>query len=90
MKSRTTRQFRDLLASLPTLAQDQARAAYRLWRADPFHSSLHFKRVNQREPALYSARIDRRHRALGVRKSDAIVRFWIGSHAEYDRVLGQG
>jgi hypothetical protein len=27
-------------------------------------------------------------RALGVSKDDAIVWFWIGSHADYDRLVG--
>jgi hypothetical protein len=28
-------------------------------------------------------------RALGVREQDAMVWFWIGSHAEYDQILKQ-
>jgi hypothetical protein len=32
-------------------------------------------------------RIDRDYRALGVRDGEEIVWFWIGSHADYDRVI---
>jgi hypothetical protein len=27
------------------------------------------------------------YRALGVRRDDTIVWFWIGSHADYDKLL---
>jgi hypothetical protein len=27
------------------------------------------------------------YRALGVREADTMVWFWIGSHAEYDRLV---
>jgi len=34
-------------------------------------------------------RITRDYRALGVRDGEAIVWFWIGSHADYERLLTQ-
>ncbi|HEX8675403.1 MAG TPA: hypothetical protein VF710_26140 [Longimicrobium sp.] len=37
---------------------------------------------------IYSARVGRHYRALGERQvDDTIVWFWIGSHADYDRIL---
>jgi hypothetical protein len=30
------------------------------------------------------------YRVLGLREPDAMVWFWIGSHAEYDKLLAQG
>jgi hypothetical protein len=29
------------------------------------------------------------YRALGVREGDEIIWFWIGSHADYDRLLSR-
>jgi hypothetical protein len=40
---------------LPTSVQEQAAKAYELWCSDPYHNSLQFKRVSQRQP-IYSAR----------------------------------
>lgn len=86
MKSFTTRQFRQLFASLPNRIQRQARQAYRLFRQDSWHPGLHFKRVHD-VPPIYSARVGIGYRAVGVLDGDHIAWFWIGSHAEYDRLL---
>jgi hypothetical protein len=88
MKSRTTRQFRTLFAELPTHVQRQARDAYRLFKRNPSHPGLHFKQVNA-DPPTYSARVGISYRAVGVLAGDAVVWFWIGSHAHYDRLLQQ-
>jgi hypothetical protein len=37
---------------------------------------------------VWSARVGSRHRALAIEVDDGLVWFWIGSHAEYDRLLG--
>ena len=86
MNSRTTRRFRDLLAELPEQVRNQAREAYRLFEQNPAHPSLCFKRVHDKRP-IYSARISLDYRAVGTMFGDEIVWFWVGSHAEYDRVL---
>jgi hypothetical protein len=36
---------------------------------------------------VYSVRVGLGWRALGVREGDVMVWFWIGSHADYDRLL---
>jgi len=38
---------------------------------------------------IYSARVGKGHRAVGVLESDEIVWFWIGSHKEYERIIGE-
>lgn len=87
MKSKRTRQFRELLHALPADIRLQAYAAYGLFKRDPYHPSLQFKRVSQRKP-LYSVRIGISYRALGRREdNDVIVWVWIGSHADYDKLL---
>jgi hypothetical protein len=89
MKSKRTKRFRDLLRALPSDAIKQAYAAYRLFKRDPFHPSLQFKRVSKQKP-LYSVRIGISYRALGLREADdVIVWIWIGPHADYDKLLSR-
>ena len=38
---------------------------------------------------LWSVRVNLQYRALGRRRGDVIVSFWIGSHEEYDRLIGR-
>ena len=86
MNSRTTRRFRELFAALPVQVQSQARAAYRLFRTDPSHPGLRLKQVHD-DPPTYSARVGISYRAVGVLDGDTVIWFWIGSHADYDRLL---
>jgi hypothetical protein len=66
--------------------QDRAREQYRLWRGDPSHPGLQFKRVSSSLP-LWSVRVDRDHRAAGLYEGGLVTWFFIGTHAEYDRLL---
>lgn len=86
MKSSVTQEFRELLSQLLTEVQEQASRAYSIWRIDPYHNNLQFKRVSQRQP-IYSARIGIGYRTLGLLENDQIYWFWIGTHAEYDGLL---
>jgi len=86
MKSSVTKAFRKQLSQLPESVQEQATKAYALWRSDPYHNSLQFKRVSQRQP-IYSVRVGLNYRVLGLLEEDCIYWFWIGAHAEYDELL---
>ena len=88
MNSRTTRQFRELLAALPKRVRRQAREAYRLFQRDPSHPGLHYKMVHS-DPPTYSARVGIGYRAMGVVEGNTIVWFWIGSHTDYDKRLAK-
>ncbi len=88
MKSKTTKQFRRLIAALPAHARVQAKEAYRLFAQNPAHPGLQFKKLNT-NPATYSARVGIGYRAVGAISGNAIVWFWIGSHADYDALLDQ-
>jgi hypothetical protein len=90
VKSKATKQFRELLADLPEPIQRQAREAYRLFRLDPDHPGLRFKPISPTDPSIYSARVGRRYRAIGIRDGETILWTWIGSHAAYDRIVRQG
>jgi len=86
MKSSVTRSFRKRLSDLPGSVQEQADKAYALWQKDPYHPSLQFKRVSQKQP-IYSARMSINYRVLGLLESDHIYWYWIGSHDEYNELL---
>jgi hypothetical protein len=86
--SRTTKQFRALYAKLPRDIQSATKKAFGLWRENPAHPGLRFKQVRPKPP-VFSVRITRDHRALGVKADKAMIWFWIGSHQEYDVVLSR-
>jgi hypothetical protein len=89
MKSRTSKQFRDLFDALPKAAQRQDIQAYRLFQVDPNHPSLRFSRVHPTLPVYSARRVGIHYRVLGTRRGDKIVRSWIGTHGEYDKLLDQ-
>lgn len=86
MQSRTTRQFRRLFSDLPSEVRRDAQRAYRMFQDNPAHPGLQFKKLEGQEN-IYSARIGLAYRALAVMKKDGLVWFWIGSHAEYERLI---
>jgi len=88
MKSRTTVRFRKMIEELPPQVRQQAREAYKLFRREPHHTSLHFKQVHTTK-LIYSARIGRDYRAVAIREEDTLIWFWIGSHSGYDKLLSQ-
>ena len=86
MNSVTTKRFRSCFAELPPDVQRQAREAYKRFIENPATPGLRLKAVHPTQP-IYSVRVTLDYRALGVRESDTMIWFWIGSHAEYDRRL---
>jgi len=88
MISHTTARFRKAYRQLPTPIRKQAKAAYKLFQQNPRHPSLHFKQVHPSRP-IYSVRASLDYRAIGVREGETLIWFWIGSHADYDKLLTQ-
>ena len=88
MKSVTTDRFRKALAKLPKDIQGRARRAYQLWKQNNNYPGLHFKQIAD-DPPVYSVRISLSYRALGVKKEDTIIWFWIGSHEDYNNLISQ-
>jgi hypothetical protein len=70
--------------SLPSSVRAVADKNFKLLKAGPRHPSLHFKRVGK----VWSARVGEGYRALAHDVDGGVKRFWIGTHAEYDRILG--
>jgi hypothetical protein len=69
---------------LPGAVRAQADRCFDLLKRDPDHPSLHLKKVG----SYRSVRIGLRYRALAVEVPDGWLWFWIGSHSEYDRLIG--
>ncbi len=88
MKSITTERFRKLFRDLPEESRTQAREAYKQFIENPQHPGLQFKRVRTGK-SVYSARINKNYRVLGVLSGDEIVWFWIGTHDEYMKLLAR-
>ena len=73
------RHYRQLSPEVRSLADKN----FQLLKADPKHPSLHFKRIGR----LWSVRVGAHYRALDLDRTDGVVWFWIGSHADYDKLL---
>jgi hypothetical protein len=76
-------QFWRLYRQLSPEVRDLADKNFQLLKADSKHPSLHFKKIGR----LWSVRVGAHYRALGLDRPDGVVWFWIGSHADYDKLL---
>jgi len=83
LKHFTSPEFWDLFDKLPQEIQRLARANFELLESDPRHPSLHFKKAGQ----YWSVRVGLGFRALGKDVKSGILWGWIGSHAEYNRII---
>ena len=80
---RTTSRFRKYLQQLPEQVQRVARQNFELLKANPRHSSLHFKKVGK----YWSARVGEDYRTLAVKEGSDFTWVWIGKHDEYERLI---
>lgn len=87
MKSETLPSFWEKYYKLNKETKNQARKAFFLWRENPFHPSLHFKCINGEEN-IWSARVSKSHRAIGIMDDDRLIWFWIGNHDDYENFFG--
>ena len=69
--------------NLPSHIQELADKNYSFLKDDPKHPSLHLKKVGD----YWSVRVGIRYRALAVDIEEGLLWFWIGSHADYDRLV---
>ena len=83
MRSSTTSDFWAAYGILPPEIKARARVAYRLWRQNPRHPSLQFKKTGN----VWSIRVGAGHRALALVQDDVFYWFWIGTHDEYARLI---
>ena len=80
--SRGTPEFWQLYRQLPMDARMLARKNYRLWAANAFHPSLHFKPVGKPN---WSVRVGDHYRAVGKFSGNGFLWEWIGTHEGYNK-----
>ena len=83
MKHYASPRFWALYEALPADVRDLADKNFLLMKSNPQHPSLRFKRIRD----LFSVRIGLHHRALGARVDDGVHWFWIGTYADYDKLV---
>ena len=88
MISKATTRFWKCYKVLPTEVKKKTKEIYTLFQEDPWYPSLHFKRVHSSLP-VYSVRITKDYRAVGLLEKGTVTWFWIGSHSSYDNLLRQ-
>ena len=86
MNSVATRRFWDLFHALPAEIQTLAIKNYHLWRVNPNHPALHFRRLKGSEDR-FTVRIGDHYRALGRLSSGTMTWVWIGTHSDYDQLV---
>jgi len=84
MKNFTSPSFWESYENLPKDVQNLADKAFDLLKMNPHHPSLHTKKVGR----YWSVRVGNRYRALAVEIQNGRLWFWIGSHAQYDKMVG--
>lgn len=83
MKHFATSRFWICYDALPEDVRALADKNYQLLKGNPRHPSLHFKKIGQ----IWSVRVGINHRAIATEIEDGFLWVWIGSHAEYDKLI---
>lgn len=83
MKHIAVNSFWDMFGKLPYDIRINAKKLFELLKSNPYHPSLHLKKVND----YWSIRIGVKYRALGIQKGEEIIWFWIGKHDDYEKML---
>jgi hypothetical protein len=86
VRHRATPRFWRCYYQLPKPVQELADRCFALLKQNPHHPSLHLKKVGR----FWSVRVGLYYRALAVECEDGLLWFWIGSHDEYEKLLGRG
>jgi len=76
--------FWALYQGLPADIRALADKNFALLKHDPRHPSLRLKKIDD----LWSVRVGDHYRALGTDVKEGVYWIWIGSHADYDKIVG--
>lgn len=68
---------------LPAQIKELADKNFELLKQNPQHPSLHVKKAGK----YWSVRIGMKYRALAFEVQEGLLWFWIGTHADYDKLL---
>lgn len=83
MKHKTASSFWACYERLPLEIRSLAKKNFQLLKADHSHPSLQFKKVGK----VWSARVGSNYRAVATQIEGGFLWVWIGTHAEYDKLL---
>ena len=83
MKHFSSPSFWECYEKLPRNIQELADKNFSFLEVNINHPSLHTKKVG----IYWSVRVGKKHRALAVEVEEGLLWFWIGTHAEYDKIL---
>ena len=83
MRHKAASSFWECYADIPVDVQRLADKNFERLKADPSHPSLQFKKTGR----VWSARVGLHYRAVAVAVADVFLWVWIGTHAEYDKLL---
>jgi hypothetical protein len=83
VRHETAASFWKKYGELPSFVQGLADKQFELLVENPAHPSLQFKKVGK----YWSARVTDSYRAVAFKQGDDFVWFWIGSHADYERLI---
>lgn len=84
MKHFATPDFWKLYAQLPHSVKTLADRNFATLKNDPRHPSLYLKKAGK----YWSVRVGLHYRAVAVEVDDGLLWFWIGSHEEYNKLIG--
>ena len=83
MRHSATSRFWASYEALPTEVRALADKNFELLRLNRQHPSLQFKQVGK----FWAARAGIHHRALALEVDDGFLWVWVGSHADYDKLI---
>jgi hypothetical protein len=85
VKHKTASSFWTCYERLPIEIRNIADKNFRLLQANTSHPSLQFKKVGK----VWSVRVGSNYRAIAAPIEGGFLWVWIGTHAEYDKLLAQ-
>lgn len=83
MKHFASPKFWECYQELPNTVRELADKNFQLLKSNPEHPSLYFKKIGK----YRSVRIGLYYRALAVELEEGLMWLWIGTHAQYDKLL---
>jgi hypothetical protein len=83
LKHYAARSFWSLYRALPEEVRRLANKNYELLKLNPRHPSLRLKRIGE----LWAIRVGDHYRALGEDAEGGINWIWIGTHADYNKII---
>ena len=88
MKHRVTSQFWQQYHALAEDVRFRADKQFSLFKADPRHPSIQFKKVgDEHGREIWSARVTLNYRALALKMTDGYLWFFIGDHKDYEAII---